>query len=71
MCSANQFQPIDVVEFGCHLGTKQPSRATGAHCPCLNVLWITPHQVTKGALVGDFTHTLDYAHLVVMVDKGT
>ena len=37
--------------------------AAEADCPCVDILWITPHQVAEGALMRDLADTLNRAHL--------
>ena len=37
--------------------------AAEADCPCVNILWITPHQIAEGALMRDLADTLNRAHL--------
>ncbi len=43
MCSADQFQTVDAIEFGSNLLSEQPSRASRADSPCVNLLGIAPH----------------------------
>lgn len=40
MCSGNQRDVIDVIEFSCHFRAEQPTSASWGHGPGLNVFWV-------------------------------
>lgn len=57
MSTCNQLQLVDVIELGCNLVTEQPASTTGRNSPGLNILRITPDQITEGTLMRNFLST--------------
>jgi hypothetical protein len=70
MSTGNQLDVIDFVEFGYNITAEQVAGAAGRETPALNVLRVTPHEVTHGALVRNFLLAVDHANLVQGVDCG-
>jgi len=68
MGTCDQIDIVDVIEFGSDLGSKEPASASRRHGPGLNVLWVGPHQVAEGALVGDLHASVDESDLVDGLD---
>lgn len=68
MCACNELQAVDVVEFGRHLVSKQPSSTSGRHGPCVHVFGITPDQIAEGTFVGNFLCSCYDADLVQCAD---
>ena len=54
---------INLVEFCGDSPPEQPPSSSWAYCPGLNILRITPHEVTEGTLMGDLANTIDGADL--------
>lgn len=70
MRSRDCLQPVDMVELSSDLITKEPPSATGTDSPCINVLWITPHQVAKCAFVRNLLRASNDSDLVDGPDLG-
>jgi hypothetical protein len=51
MSTSNELETIDVIELSRNLVTEEPARTTRRNSPSLNVLWITPNQITEGSFV--------------------
>lgn len=68
MSTCDQVDVIDVVEFGCHLGSEQPSSASRRHSPSLNVLGVGPHEVAEWSFVRNFHPSIDKSHLIDGLD---
>lgn len=68
MSTRDQVDIIDMVEFGCHLGSEQPSSTARGHSPSLDVLGIGPHEVAEGSFVGNFHPSVDESHLIDGLD---
>ena len=51
MSTSNELETIDVIELSRNLVTEEPARTTWRNSPSLNVLWITPNQITEGSFV--------------------
>ena len=51
MGAGNGGQPVDMVELGGHLISKEPPRASRTDGPCVDVLGVAPNEITKGALM--------------------
>ena len=63
--SGNELQRIDVMKVFRDSLSKQVSGAAGAHLPCPgNVFRVTPHEIAKGALVGNFLIAINRADLI-------
>lgn len=63
MRSANQLKPIDLIKLRGYPGPKQPACPSRADGPCFCLLWVTPHEVTEGAFMGDLTDALYRSYL--------
>ena len=63
MRSADQLKAVDLIELCCYSCSKQPASAPRADGPGFCLLWVAPHEVTEGALMGNLTHTLYCAYL--------
>ena len=68
MCSAHQFQAIDMIELCSDFATEQPAGASRADRPRVNLLWVAPHQVAEGALMWDLTDPLDGPYLCMLTN---
>ena len=66
MRSADQLKAIDLVKFCCYPCSKQPACPSRTDGPRFRLLWIAPHEVTEGALMGDLTHALYCPYLWVV-----
>ena len=64
----HQLQVINVVELRCDLGAEKPAGTSGRDRPSVDVLWVRPHQVTEGSLVGHFHPAVNQAHLIESLD---
>ena len=61
--SANKVQSIDGVELCRDLAAKEPTSPSRADSPSLDVLGITPHEITERAIMRYFLDPLDAANL--------
>jgi hypothetical protein len=57
MSTRNEFEAVNVIEFGRNLVSKEPTRATRRNSPRLNILRVAPHQVAEGSFVRDLLGT--------------
>lgn len=57
-----------MVELGCNLVAKQPASTTWRDSPGVNILRITPNQITKGTFVRNFLSTGNDADLINCAD---
>ena len=64
MGTANQFQSIQVHKLVRNSRAKEPTGASRANGPRLNVFRIGPHQITKGAFVRYLLVALDCTDLI-------
>lgn len=58
MSPAYHIQTINIVELRRNFATEKPACTPWTDGPGLDVLWITPHQVTEGSLVWNLTTTV-------------
>lgn len=68
MCSGDQRNVVDVIEFGGDLGSEEPSRTSWGHGPGLDVLWVRPHKVAEWTLVRNFHSSVDESNLINSLD---
>lgn len=64
MGTSNKLQAIDVIELGSNLVTKEPASTTGRNSPSLDILRITPNQVTESTLMRNLLGTSDNTDLI-------
>lgn len=57
MGTSNQLQAIDVIELCSDLVTEQPASTTRRNSPGLDILGITPNQITERALMRNLLST--------------
>lgn len=48
--ATDEFKLVQVVEFVDNFGAKKPSCASRADLPRVDVFWVGPNQIAKGAL---------------------
>lgn len=70
MRPSNEFEVVDVAEVGCDFGSEDPPGSPGVDGPILDILGITPHQVTEGPLVRYLDPPVDGPDLVDGFDFG-
>ena len=64
MRSYDEFKFIIMQEFSCYFTSKKPSSSSRADRPGLYVFRVTPHEIAKGALVGNFLIAINRADLI-------
>jgi len=62
--TGDELQTIDLIELRRDLVSKQPSSTTWRNSPSLNVLRITPDQITESTLVRDLLGTGNDTNLI-------
>jgi hypothetical protein len=60
-----------LIELRCDLIAKEPTGATGANSPSVDIFGIRPHQIAKGTLVRNLLCARDDADLIDGADLGT
>lgn len=70
MSTSDEFQTIDMIELRSDFISEEPSSTTRRNSPSINILGITPYQVTKSSFVWDFLSTSDNADLINCADLG-
>ena len=68
MCSGDQRNVIDVIEFGGDLGSEEPSSSSRGHGPGFDVLWVRPHKVAEWTFMRDFHSSVDESYLIDGLD---
>ena len=71
MSTCNECEAIDMIELGSDLISEEPARPTWRNRPGINVLRVTPDQITECTFVGDFLSTSDNANLINSADLRT
>lgn len=64
MCSADEFELVDVVKLGCDARSKKPTSASRTNSPGLNIFRITPHEITENAFMWNFLSAIDGTNLI-------
>lgn len=67
MCTGDELEAVDVIEFRSDLVAKEPPCTTRGHSPSPDVFRITPNQITEGSFVRDLLSSSNNANLI----KGT
>lgn len=70
MSTCDELEAVDVVELGSDLVSKQPSCATRANSPSLDVFGITPNEITESTLMRDLLGTCYNSDLIDSSDLG-
>ena len=68
MCSGDQRNVVDVIEFGGDLGAEKPSSTSWGHSPGFDILWVRPHKVAEWTLVRNFHSSVDESNLIDSLD---
>jgi hypothetical protein len=68
MCSGNQRNIVNVIEFCGDLGTKEPSSSSWRHSPSFDVFWIRPHKVTEWTFMRNFHSSVNKSNLIDGLD---
>jgi hypothetical protein len=63
-------QSVDVIELGSDLITEEPASSTRAHSPRIDILRVTPDQVTEGTFMRDLLSPRNDSDLVDGPDLG-
>lgn len=71
MSTSNKFQAVDMIELGRNLVAKEPTSTTGRNSPSIDILGITPDQVTEGTLMRNFLSAGDNTDLIDGTDLRT
>ncbi len=71
MSTSNKFQAVDMIELGRNLVAKEPTSTTGRNSPSIDILRITPDQVTEGTLMRNFLSAGDNTDLIDGTDLRT
>lgn len=64
MCSADEFELVDVVKLSCDSRSKKPSSPSRTDSPGLNIFRITPHEITENALMRNLLSTINGTNLI-------
>ena len=67
MCTGDELEAVDVIEFRSDLVAKEPPCTTRGYSPSPDVFRITPNQITEGSFVRDLLSSSNNANLI----KGT
>ena len=46
-----------------HPCSKEPTCSAGTNCPCINLFWVAPHQITERPFMRNFTIAINYLYL--------
>lgn len=66
--TGDELQAVDVVELCCDLVAEEPASTTRRNSPGLDVLRITPDQITEGTLMRDLLSTSNNTNLIDSAD---
>jgi len=64
MGSSNELNIINVIEFWGNFWSEQPTSTSWRHCPCLNFLWVWPHEITEWSFMRNFHSSLNQSDLI-------
>ena len=70
MRSGNQRNVVDVIEFGGHSGSEEPSGTSWRHSPCFNVFWVGPHKIAERSFMRDLHSSVNKSHLIDSLNFG-
>lgn len=70
MGPGNRCQPVDVVELGGHLVSKEPARTARTDSPCVDIFRIAPYKIAKGTLMRNLLGAGNDSDLVDGADLG-
>lgn len=64
-----QWKPDLFAYLCCNPWSKQPTSTTRADSPCINLFWVTPHEITERAFVRNFAVAVNNSDLCIKKTK--